>query len=151
MGRLDLRDPDEDLTASRKVLRTCGVCGQPCLGQRCDLHAKEKESPRRRGAYDAEYERNRAIVLANALVCALCGQPERANDRFTANHIVPRARGGGNALTNLEAAHESCNKSAGARLPLANHGGEGSPLWTTRVAAVRALARETSTTPSVQA
>ena len=41
--------------------------------------------------------------------CHLCGQPGAT----TADHLVPRNKGGSNALANLAPAHGSCNSARG--------------------------------------
>ncbi|AKI28641.1 hypothetical protein GMA5_27 [Gordonia phage GMA5] len=42
-------------------------------------------------------------------VCHLCGRPGAS----TADHVIPRSRGGRDALDNLRPAHLSCNQSRG--------------------------------------
>lgn len=63
--------------------------------------------------YDAEYRRNREILLATATVCAICGAGALENDPLTADHIIPVSDGGSNDLDNLRAAHRSCNSRRG--------------------------------------
>jgi hypothetical protein len=112
------------------VLNPCLECGRPTSGPRCVRHRVRRESPRRRGGYDAEYERNRAAVLAGATVCWVCGQPFTADDPPTADHVKLRVDGGGNERGNLAPAHASCNS--------ANNRGGGSPRHPSRRAAARA-------------
>ncbi|MFS0289126.1 HNH endonuclease [Corynebacterium striatum] len=60
-------------------------------------------------------QRMTALVLAEyGDVCHLCGRPGAT----TADHIVPRSRGGNDSLDNLRPAHVSCN-SARQAVPLA--------------------------------
>jgi hypothetical protein len=62
------------------VLRPCLERGCPRLSRktRCPEHERAREVRRgtstQRG-YNAEYRRNRAIVLAASGVCAYCGKP----------------------------------------------------------------------------
>lgn len=42
-------------------------------------------------------------------VCHLCGLPGAT----TADHVLPRSRGGDNSIDNLRPAHKSCNFSRG--------------------------------------
>lgn len=41
--------------------------------------------------------------------CHLCGQPGAT----TADHVIPRNRGGLNAIENLRPAHQGCNSARG--------------------------------------
>jgi 5-methylcytosine-specific restriction endonuclease McrA len=90
--------------------KACVICGRPHgnRGARCELHA----IPARTGTYS----RNAALVRATATVCHLCGQPFTADDPAVADHVVPRGVGGSDDLTNLRAAHRSCNGRKGAEL-----------------------------------
>ena len=84
--------------------------------QQGDEHANTRADWRERG-YDAEYDRNRRLVLREETVCHICGQPVdktlSGRDRMgpTLDHLVPRARGGTNARSNLRLAHLSCNSA----------------------------------------
>ena len=44
--------------------------------------------------------------------CHLCGKP----GADTADHIIPRSRGGDNSLENQRPAHRSCNSSRGNKM-----------------------------------
>jgi len=80
--------------------------------QPCPIHARRpwegRGSARARG-YDAEYERNRRLVMREEAHCGLCGAPGRADDQ--ADHILPLARGGTSARENLRRAHKRCNQA----------------------------------------
>jgi 5-methylcytosine-specific restriction endonuclease McrA len=99
-------------TAARRI---CSRPGCPHT-QPCPLHARRpwegRTSARARG-YDAEYERNRLIVLAEEDRCALCGGPGLANDQ--ADHIIPVVKGGTSARANLRRAHRRCNLARARR------------------------------------
>jgi 5-methylcytosine-specific restriction endonuclease McrA len=93
------------------VWKICTVCGTPNpTGSRCPLHPRRK----RNGSTRA-YRQARAIVLRYALTCAICGQPERADDRLEADHIIPKSKGGPDHPSNLRAVHRSCNLARGNR------------------------------------
>lgn len=110
--------------------RACCECGAPYTPRhprhtRCpahEQHGREHASPTTR-AQDAEYERNRAIVLERdrGKRCPLCGKPGPLTE---VDHITAVARGGGNGLDNLQATHPSCNRRKGAtkRTGSANNG-----------------------------
>lgn len=74
---------------------------------------------RERG-YTRKYEANRAYVLSKSKICWLCGE----SGADTADHVIPRSRGGSNAVSNLRPAHESCNKAVGGALSRGGRGQE---------------------------
>jgi hypothetical protein len=57
----------------------------------------------------------RAVVERDGMVCQLCGH-DIPNGDLHIDHIYPVARGGGDELDNLQAAHSRCNISKGARI-----------------------------------
>jgi len=66
------------------------------------------------------WKRARALVLATATHCALCGEPldpkAPSGTRWasTVDHINPRSLGGSlTAANNLQAAHHGCNSRRG--------------------------------------
>jgi 5-methylcytosine-specific restriction endonuclease McrA len=68
--------------------------------------------------YTSEYEANKEFVLSKSKICWRCG----LDGATTADHVIPRARGGSNAVLNLRPAHEHCNYAAGGAL---SRGGRG--------------------------
>jgi 5-methylcytosine-specific restriction endonuclease McrA len=92
------------------IRRACTVCGRPGVGARCHLHAIP---PRPRGR--ATQNQIRTLV-ANATRCHICGQPPTPDDPLVADHVIPRAHGGTDNLSNLKAAHRSCNGRKGANI-----------------------------------
>jgi hypothetical protein len=56
-----------------------------------------------------------AVVERDGMVCQLCGH-EIPDGDLHIDHIYPVARGGGNEMSNLQAAHSRCNISKGARI-----------------------------------
>jgi len=55
----------------------------------------------------------RAIVERDGANCFFCQKPVPRSDR-TVEHLVPRAHGGPNHLSNLFLAHKDCNNAAGS-------------------------------------
>jgi 5-methylcytosine-specific restriction endonuclease McrA len=103
------------------MLKTCAVCGRLIpggRGARCEAH----RVPHKRSG---TYTRNAKLVVAGATHCGICGKPRWPGDVNTAtgrydplvaDHIVPRGRGGSDALVNLRPAHKSCNGRRGQAL-----------------------------------
>jgi 5-methylcytosine-specific restriction endonuclease McrA len=52
------------------------------------------------------------IASRHGARCGLCGLPMRAGDAVS-DHIVPRSKGGPDALWNLWLAHAECNRKKG--------------------------------------
>lgn len=95
--------------------RPCLSCGAICQATRCPTCARahdrtRRPSPAARG-YDAEYRRNRARLLADHPLCAICG----TRPATTADHIIPVSRGGGSDLSNLRPACAADNAARGNR------------------------------------
>lgn len=95
--------------------RACLDCGRPfesrnARHRRCpahEPHGREATGSPSNRAQDAEYVRNRAIVLAGDPLCYWgCGRPAT-----TAEHLAPVSRGGTNDLSNIVAACAPCNYS----------------------------------------
>ena len=75
------------------------------------------------------WKRLRALVLARATVCGICGRPGTATMPLsTVDHIVPLSKGGEPfALSNVQAAHARCNFARRDGRPLKNQ-----PIRTSR-------------------
>ncbi len=71
--------------------------------------------PARMRGIDAEYWRNRRIVMRYATRCAICGGLPTDDDPLECGHKIPRAKGGTNELSNLQPEHRSCNHEKGAK------------------------------------
>jgi 5-methylcytosine-specific restriction endonuclease McrA len=58
-------------------------------------------------------------IIAASNVCGICGRPLHGDpfDPPVVDHIRPRARGGSDDPSNLQAAHRSCNGRKSAQLP----------------------------------
>lgn len=90
------------------------VCLGPIDGsQRCPDLSDQRRCPRHRTrqarGLDAEYDRNRPLVLArDGYRCRYCGGPAA-----TADHVRPRSEGGTSSMSNLVAACGTCNRAKG--------------------------------------
>lgn len=98
---------------TRLPLRPCWVCRQPVPGGRCPQHPPTayQYRPRRpsilAGAYSGLWPTIRTAVLnRDGRRCRYCG-----NRADTADHVLPRTRGGPTTLDNLVAACNPCNRS----------------------------------------
>ena len=72
---------------------------------------------RQQGLSARRWRRIRARVLAQTVVCGICGKPANAVDGplNSVDHIVPRSKGGNlYDLRNLRGCHLTCNVSRGA-------------------------------------
>ncbi len=101
-------------------MRARTICCRPGCArlQPCPIHARKAWDhgglTRQQRGLGAEYERNRAIVLREETHCGICGEAGLADD--TADHKIPRARGGTSARSNLQRAHRQCNAHKNARI-----------------------------------
>ena len=73
-------------------------------------------------------QRLRAKLLAEDPCCRYCGV-ELHQRRATLDHVIPRSRGGPNAISNLRISCKFCNMAKAARLP------EELLEWASRIAA----------------
>jgi len=73
-------------------------------------HDRTRQSASKRG-YDRTWRRLRLLVLAKQPVCQACGRAPSTD----VDHIVPLARGGINALDNLQGLCHSCHSAKTAR------------------------------------
>jgi 5-methylcytosine-specific restriction endonuclease McrA len=94
--------------------RECLDCNTlTTYGSRCEPCARARNNTTARGL-GWTHQRAAATVLADAAVCAMCGLVPTPDDPLTAGHIVSRANGGTNDLSNYQAEHRSCNSAKGA-------------------------------------
>lgn len=77
------------------------------------------------GAERAQFETNRARVLATQTICGICGKPVDKSLKFpdrmcaTVDHIIPVDRGGAKSdIDNLQIAHFCCNRQKSNKLML---------------------------------
>lgn len=92
-------------------------CHERTTRTRCERHERVYQAYRaaRRGdAYSSpEYRAERHRVLDGVTVCPGCGRAPTRRNPMTADHIVPRAQGGG-ARGNLRPLCRECNSRRGA-------------------------------------
>jgi len=102
------------------------VFKRPCLdcgvlvdkGNRCPTHASQyqaKLDARRKGKrkhYSGDYKKRAKQVRDTAEICWLCGEGDRPNDMWTADHYFP-----GIPDSPLLPAHKSCNSKRGNKPP----------------------------------
>lgn len=81
--------------------RACIVCGAPATeGSRCAVHQRRKRPwiKSRPNEYGHAWAQRRKQVLLEEKICRYCGAPATEVD-----HIVPRAEGGTEDRSNLQA------------------------------------------------
>jgi 5-methylcytosine-specific restriction endonuclease McrA len=98
--------------------RACLVCGKPVKGTRCRRcqTAYDRQRNAQRGTttergYGATWQAiSRAVLERDGYVCRYCGGPAK-----TADHVIPKALGGTDDMSNLVAACRRHNSAKGAR------------------------------------
>jgi hypothetical protein len=90
-------------------LLTCSICGKPFEKQHKEQTRCSNCQPTTDDRSLAEYKRARAIVLRNSPMCYWC----LTNKATTADHLVPKAHGGTDDVSNLVPACGPCNYSRG--------------------------------------
>lgn len=49
--------------------------------------------------------------------CPYCKKPIKSQDELTIDHIIPRSKGGGDDMENLQPMHKTCNSEKGCIMP----------------------------------
>lgn len=105
----------------RNIPRSCVGAGGPCpdsalvlLGSRCarcqaDMDRRRGKTSERMGKGWARISKQ--VIKRDKGVCWICGLP----GADTADHLIPRAQGGGSDTRELAAAHRTCNSRRGAK------------------------------------
>lgn len=91
----------------------CPPC-QAIATKRRNTDPPGRPSAAQRG-YGADWRRVSAKVIAGATACHWCGGEFTKADPATADHVIPKARGGTNDEQNLVPAHRSCNSRRAAQ------------------------------------
>lgn len=101
--------------------KPCRRCRRPSKTSICEdcLKAQERARPSRQDrGYDAEFDRNSALIRAEAgrvwgsggvVACVVCGRAIPGPGDLTIEHRRAVRDGGTNALPNLGPAHARCN------------------------------------------
>lgn len=104
--------------------RKCGVVGKS-ICDKCKIIEDNKRlsvlqrQPRKSGwnRYNKEYSANRETLIeltwTNQLPCWWCNLPFAQRSDITADHYIPKARGGTDDISNLRPAHSQCNTKRG--------------------------------------
>ena len=75
-------------------------------------------TPARNASQGAKWirrEKRLAIYLRDGLACAYCGTGIEDGAQLTLDHLVPNAKGGSNAASNLVTCCHRCNSARGTR------------------------------------
>lgn len=97
----------------RRSLAPCAHRGCPTLTRDtyCDVHKPEPWAGRRGfEGYKGDWLRIRAQVLEEEPFCRICGAPAT-----TVDHIIPKARGGTDDRSNLQALCNECRRRKDAK------------------------------------
>ena len=103
--------PDRPPTACRKpgcpgLVRggECSVCGPTRTGGWDAWHGRRGTESRHRRGYGTRWDKLRKWILDANPICAICGAPANEVD-----HILPRAQGGTDEESNLQALCAACH------------------------------------------
>jgi len=102
-----------DMDDPRSPGMRCPGC-QAKATQRKNTDPPGRPTAAQRG-YGADWRRISARITANAVACHWCGLEFTEDDPATADHLIPKARGGTNDESNLVPAHRSCNSRRAAQ------------------------------------
>jgi 5-methylcytosine-specific restriction protein A len=110
----------------RAPMRVClePTCPTLTNRRRCPQHASRGRRKIRSSGYDAHWRRQRARFLRShaprdgngELLCYLCGSTIPADQSPEVDHILARAKGGSDDVSNLGAAHKSCHSRKTVKL-----------------------------------
>jgi 5-methylcytosine-specific restriction protein A len=102
------RDQDELMPMLK--LCTCGALVQRTPCPTCRRSKERKRGTTTQRGLGADHQRLRAIAIARHPYCSECG----ATEDLTADHIIPRSKGGQNVLSNYRVLCGHHNYSKGA-------------------------------------
>lgn len=135
-----------------RSLKVCSVpsCPELTLSGKCSAHAAAARAAQdavrgnwRERGYDAEYDRNRVIVLREEDTCWLCSVtvdktlPGTHRDGPSVDHVIRREDGGSNARDNLRLTHLRCNTGRRSAAPSSPPPRPAPPVYRTRSAGLR--------------
>lgn len=91
-------------------------------GARCPAHTRTREQARDRArgtaaqrGYDYAWQQLSARVIAYYRQCVDCGHTGSQANPLTADHVIPKSRGGTDAWENLRCLCRECNSRKGAQ------------------------------------
>ena len=99
--------------------RPCLDCGTPTQGTRCPTHERAAQRAHHNPEYDSPgYRRLRKSVMRQWLqehgpLCPGWQRPPHQAYDLTVDHIIPVARGGQTARSNLQVLCSTCNSAKG--------------------------------------
>lgn len=111
------RDAARTVLARLDMTQRIGVEPQP-FARTLFLGTDPIAAMREAGAVNLASAFRRDLHAALAGLCGLCGAPITRLSEVTFDHVVPRAKGGGN-YANLVPAHSGCNNDKSDRMPTA--------------------------------
>ena len=85
----------------------CTQCGDRFTQGRYRAQGAARKQAGGRPQYGGQWSRVSKAVRATATVCWICGERERTNDPWQADHVLPARTHGG--IGPVRAAHRSCN------------------------------------------
>jgi 5-methylcytosine-specific restriction protein A len=91
-------------------------------GSRCPRHTRAREQVRDRArgtaaqrGYDYTWQQLSALVVAHYKQCMSCGDTGTLGNPLTADHIIPKSRGGTDDWANLTCLCRECNSRKGSQ------------------------------------
>ncbi|WP_433520126.1 HNH endonuclease (plasmid) [Nonomuraea sp. CA-143628] len=105
--------PSRECLDCRRLHSGTGPRCRACAGQRQQQRDQQRGTTTERGL-GWDHQQAREQILADATVCAECRQPPTPDNPLTGGHVLSRARGGTNDLSNYQPECARCNYSKGA-------------------------------------
>lgn len=101
---------------------------------------KKLKRPDKNGTHRAQFEKNKAKILATREVCGICGRPVDKSLRWphplspTVDHIIPIDKGGHPSdMDNLQLAHWCCNRKKSNKIYETTEIDENAPILSNRL------------------
>lgn len=98
----------------------------PCNRKRAEWRKRRKQNDKkyRKRLLETRASQKRVrrllphLIARNGNLCALCGVslPSSITPDTHVDHIVPRSKGGGDVVSNLQAVHAACNLRKGRKI-----------------------------------
>ncbi len=101
---------------------TYPYCGTLVKGGRCDKHQEKRKtnyshqlSTTERGYGNAWRKLRRFVLIRDNNLCQVCLTTGVLTEAYAVDHIVPKAKGGGDNMDNLQAICKHCHDTKTAR------------------------------------